>query len=72
MRKGDRGSAEIKLGEFSKIIEENDLKESDIILVNWLAYSTYNSLGESKKAKNCLENAYFEIKSKSKEIKKQR
>jgi hypothetical protein len=68
-QKGDRSNAEIKLLEFNKIIEENDLKESDIILVNWSAYTIYDSLGESKKAKNSLENAYFEIKSKSKEIK---
>ncbi|MBT5782710.1 tetratricopeptide repeat protein [Candidatus Marinimicrobia bacterium] len=68
-QKGDRSNAEIKLMEFNKIIEENDLRDSDIILVNWSAYSIYDSLGESKKAKNSLENAYFEIKSKSKEIK---
>ena len=59
-------NSELKLSDLINVL---DTLDSDIILVNWSAYSIYDSLGESKKAKNSLENAYFEIKSKSKEIK---
>jgi tetratricopeptide (TPR) repeat protein len=68
-KKGDIVRAKKELEEFYRIIKENDLKNSDIILVNWNAYKIFNQMGDNKKAKHCLENAYFEIKSKSKEIK---
>ena len=68
-QKGDIEKAKTELEDFYLIIKENDLRNSDIVLVNWHAYKIFIQMGENKKAKKCLEDAYFEIKSKSKEIK---
>ena len=66
---GDNEKAKIQLEGFQALLEENDLKDKDVILVSWSAYQVYSLIGESKKAKRFLEDAYFAIKSKSKEIK---
>ena len=54
---------------FNGMIEDSEPKSSDIISVYWNMYQAHKSLGEIKIGKEYLENSYFEIKSRSRNIK---
>jgi len=55
--------------EFEDIYKENDPDKKQVIMINWNMYRVYQSIGKSKTAKEHLENAYLEMKSRSKSIK---
>ena len=57
------------LEEFKQIVENNNAEKKDLILANWAAFDLFTQLGESKEAKKFLEEAYFEVKSRSREMK---
>lgn len=65
----NRVMAESKLNEFYTIMEEFDPLKKEIIISNWIAFQLLEKLGENKTAKDYLENAYLEVKTKSKDIK---
>jgi len=65
----DKKSSENFLIEFKEIAKENDADKKDFIIANWASYQALNQLGQKSEAREFLENAYFEIKSRSKNIK---
>ena len=65
---GDNQASKDLLKEFKRIAENNDAEKKDFILANWASYEVLSLLGENK-AKVFLENAYFEVKSRSRDIK---
>ena len=66
---GDNQASKDLLKEFKRIAENNDAEKKDFILANWASYEVLTLLGETKEAKAFLENAYFEVKSRSRDIK---
>tara|TARA_S200000501_G_scaffold358581_1_gene383499 strand:+ start:1825 stop:4131 length:2307 start_codon:yes stop_codon:yes gene_type:complete len=66
---GDDQASKDLLKEFKQIAENNDAEKKDFILANWASYEVLSLLGEEKEAKAFLENAYFEVKSRSRDIK---
>ena len=66
---GDNQASRDLLKEFKQIVENNDAEKKDFILANWASYEVLSLLGETKEAKAFLENAYFEVKSRSRDIK---
>ena len=66
---GDDQASKDLLKEFKRIAENNDAEKKDFILANWASYEVLSLLGEEKEAKAFLENAYFEVKSRSRDIK---
>ena len=66
---GDNQASKDLLKEFKRIAENNDAEKKDFILANWASYEVLSLLGETKEAKAFLENAYFEVKSRSRDIK---
>lgn len=66
---GDDQASKDLLKEFKRIVENNDAEKKDFILANWASYEVLTLLGETKEAKAFLENAYFEVKSRSRDIK---
>ena len=66
---GDNQASKDLLKEFKRIAENNDAEKKDFILANWASYEVLSLLGEKKEAKVFLENAYFEVKSRSRDIK---
>ena len=66
---GDNQASRDLLKEFKRIAENNDAEKKDFILANWASYEVLSLLGETKEAKAFLENAYFEVKSRSRDIK---
>lgn len=66
---GDNQASKDLLEEFKRIAENNDAEKKDYILANWASYEVLSLLGEKKEAKAFLENAYFEVKSRSRDIK---
>ena len=66
---GDDQASKDLLEEFKRIAENNDAEKKDFILANWASYEVLSLLGEKKEAKVFLENAYFEVKSRSRDIK---
>lgn len=66
---GDNQASKDLLKEFKRIAENNDAEKKDFILANWASYEVLSLLGEEKEAKAFLENAYFEVKSRSRDIK---
>ena len=66
---GDNQASKDLLKEFKRIAENNDVEKKDFILANWASYEVLSLLGEKKEAKAFLENAYFEVKSRSRDIK---
>ena len=66
---GDNQASKDLLEEFKRIAENNDAEKKDFILANWASYEVLSLLGEKKEAKAFLENAYFEVKSRSRDIK---
>ena len=65
--KTHRAKAYVK--EFEEIISTVDPADEEIISLNWNMYRVHQLLGNTKIAKKYLENSYFEIKSRSKNIK---
>ena len=57
------------LDEFKELAENNDAEKKDLILANWASYDLLTQLGDHNEAKKFLEEAYFELKSRSREIK---
>ena len=66
---GEAQASKDLLAELKQISENNDAEKKDFILANWAAYEIFSLLGEQKEAKVYLENAYFEVKSRSRDIK---
>ncbi len=66
---GEAQASKDLLAELNKIAENNDAEKKDFILANWAAYEIFSLLGQQKQAKVYLENAYFEVKSRSRDIK---
>ena len=66
---GDDQASKDLLKQFKRIVENNDAEKKDFILANWASYEVLTLLGETKEAKAFLENAYFEVKSRSRDIK---
>ena len=66
---GENQASKDLLKEFKRIAENNDAEKKDFILANWASYEVLSLLGETKEAKAFLENAYFEVKSRSRDIK---
>jgi len=66
---GDNQASKDLLKEFKRIAKNNDAEKKDFILANWASYEVLSLLGEEKEAKAFLENAYFEVKSRSRDIK---
>ena len=54
---------------FKNITSENDPLPEDYILTSWAMYKAFSALGDNSGASEYLENAYFELKSRSKNIK---
>ncbi|GIR30231.1 MAG: hypothetical protein CM15mP44_5140 [Candidatus Neomarinimicrobiota bacterium] len=54
---------------FKRIISEKDPYPSDYVLTNWAMYEVLINLGSASDASEYLENAYFELKARSKSIK---
>ena len=65
--KTHRAKAYVK--EFEEIISTVDPADEEIISLNWNMYRVHQLLGNTKTAKEYLENSYLEIKSRSKNIK---
>lgn len=57
------------LKKFKELAKENDAEKKDFIIANWASYEALNELGQKIEAREFLENAYFEIKSRSRDIK---
>ena len=57
------------LDEFKELAENNDAEKKDLILANWASYDLLTQLGDHNEAKKFLEEAYFELKSRSREMK---
>ena len=71
--------ANLKIGEvdisntfiekFRTILENEDPGDKEAVLIYWMAYRMYDENKDKKMASEYLENAYLELKSKSKDIK---
>ena len=55
--------------EFEKLNNDFEPIPDEIITMNWNMYKVHKLLGNRKTSKKYLENSYFEIKSRSKNIK---
>ncbi len=66
---GNTARSEKLLTLFNEISQENDAEKKDYIIANWASYEAMGFLGHDEEAKGFLENAYFEIKSRSRDIK---
>ena len=69
MKTGDNTLSNTALKDFKDIISEHDPPKKDYIITNWAAYKALSAVNEKSEAAEYLENAYFELKSKSKDIK---
>ena len=69
MKTGDNTLSNTALKNFKDIISEHDPPKKDYIITNWAAYKALSAVNEKSEAAEYLENAYFELKSKSKDIK---
>ena len=66
---GKKAKSKTYVKEFNALIDEMDPMNKDIISLNWNMYQVQKVLGNKRSAKEHLENAYLEIKSRSKNIK---
>ena len=57
------------LKEFQDIAQDNECERKDLIIGNWAAYEAFDFLGKASESQQFLEDAYFEMKSRSKDIK---
>jgi tetratricopeptide (TPR) repeat protein/class 3 adenylate cyclase len=69
MKTGDNTLSNTALKNFRDIIADNDPPDKDYIITNWAAYKALSAVNEKSEAAEYLENAYFMLKSKSKDIK---
>ena len=69
MKTGDNTLSNTALKNFRDIISDNDPPDKDYIITNWAAYKALSAVNEKSEAAEYLENAYFMLKSKSKDIK---
>ena len=69
IKKGLKPEAREYIKVFDSLIEDSEPKSGDVISVYWNVYQTYKNLGEIKSGKGYLEDSYFEIKSRSRNIK---
>ena len=66
---GNTRGARAYVKEYEEIISNEDPMKVDIIRLNWNIYRVHKSLGNTKTARGYLEDSYFELKSRSKNIK---
>ena len=69
MKTGDNTLSNTALKNFRDIISDYDPPDKDYIITNWAAYEALSAVNEKSEAAEYLENAYFMLKSKSKDIK---
>tara|TARA_S200000501_G_scaffold21875_3_gene19161 strand:- start:384 stop:2690 length:2307 start_codon:yes stop_codon:yes gene_type:complete len=69
IKKGLKADARDYIKIFDTLIENSEPKSGDVISVYWNVYQAYKNLGEIKTGKGYLEDSYFEIKSRSRNIK---
>ena len=69
IKDGKTQRAKVYVKEFEEIISTVDPADEEIISLNWNMYRVQQLLGNTKTAKEYLENSYLEIKSRSKNIK---
>ena len=69
MKTGDNTLSNTALKNFRDIISDYDPPDKDYIITNWAAYKALSAVNEKSEAAEYLENAYFMLKSKSKDIK---
>ena len=67
--KRNKNSSNEQLKEFNNIIAESDPYPEDYILTNWSMYNALVLMNKKPDASEFLENAYFELKARSKNIK---
>ena len=68
LKNKNKTNIDIKIKTFEKIALNKDPLPADYILTNWAMYELLVDLGNYSSASPYLENAYFEIKSRSKNI----
>ena len=68
-RTGNIKRSDETLKVFENLSQENECESKDLIIGNWAAYEAYDYLGKKDEAQGFLEDAYFEMKSRSKDIK---
>jgi len=69
IKTGDNTLSNTALKNFRDIISDYDPPDKDYIITNWAAYKALSAVNEKSEAAEYLENAYFMLKSKSKDIK---
>jgi len=69
MKDGQKSQAKSYIKIFNELIEQHDPNSKDVISLNWNMYQAHVSVGNKRAAKEYLENAYLELKSRSKNIK---
>ena len=69
IKTGDNTLSNTALKTFRDIISDYDPPDKDYIITNWAAYKALSAVNEKSEAAEYLENAYFMLKSKSKDIK---
>jgi len=69
IKDGKTQRAKVYVKEFEEIISTVDPADEEIISLNWNMYRVQQLLGNTKTAKEYLENSYLELKSRSKNIK---
>ena len=66
---GNTERSNLILKEFQDIAQDNECERKDLIIGNWAAYEAFDFLGKASESQQFLEDAYFEMKSRSKDIK---
>jgi len=69
IKDGNTQRATAYVNELEKIFSSEDPMKEDIIILNWNMYKVHQLLGNTKTAKEYLENSYLELKYRSKNIK---
>ena len=69
IKDGNTQRAKTHVNELEEIFSSKDPLKEDIITLNWNMYRVHQLLGNTKTAKEYLENSYLELKSLSKNIK---
>ncbi len=69
IKKGEKKKTVSLSKEFEKLNNDFEPIPDEIISMNWNMYKVHQLLGNKKTSKKYLENSYFEIKSRSKNIK---
>ena len=68
LKNKNKTNTDMKIKTFEKIALNKDPLPADYVLTNWAMYEVLVGLGNYSSASSYLENAYFEIKSRSKNI----